>query len=245
MIKAIRMAAFGIWMYAYIFYLWPYYVRIKRYRKAGDIPAEIEAIRKYQYKWGSGVLRHFGVRLHVGGVENIPDCPVLFVSNHQSYADIPIVVASVNRQAGYVAKEELAKLPVYGKCIEAVRSVFIRRNDARASLRAIEAGIELLEKGYSLGIFPEGTRSRGPQMNEFKKGSLKLATKTGVPVVPIAISGSYRSFEEHGYPASTDVWIEILEPIGTKDLSREEAAELGAKVETIIRESLHELQALH
>jgi len=242
MMRTIRMITFGVWMYAYILYLWPYYRRIRKYRAAGDVPGEIEAIRQYQHKWGSGVLRHYGVRLHVKGVEKVPDRPVLFVSNHQSYADIPIVVAAVNRQAGYVAKEELEKLPIFGKCIEAVRSVFIKRNDARASLRAIEAGIELLERGFSLGIFPEGTRSKGPIMHEFKKGSLKLATKTGVPVVPMAISGSYRTFEEKGRPAPTDVQIEIMDPIYTETLSREQKAELGETVEEMIRAKLTELQ---
>jgi 1-acyl-sn-glycerol-3-phosphate acyltransferase len=243
MVKSIKMIGFALWMYVYIISLWPYYARIRKFNKSKDIAAEIDAIRRLQHTWGSGVLKHFGVRLHITGLENIPKGPILIVSNHQSYADIPIVTAVINRQAGFVAKAELARLPIFGKWIIAVRSVFIERNDARASLKAIEAGIALLEQGFSLGVFPEGTRSKGPQMGDFKKGSLKLATKTGVPVVPIAISGSFRSFEENGYPTPTEVHVCVMPAVETKNITKEDANNLTEKIEKMINDKLMELQS--
>ena len=86
-----------------------------------------------------------------------------------------------------MAKRSLGRIPVFGEWIRDIRSVFIDRDDARSSLKTMEEGIDLLKKGFSLVIYPEGTRSRGPELGEFKKGSLRLATKSGVPVVPVTL----------------------------------------------------------
>ena len=233
-----RQLKFGLWMYGFIFSMWSYYTRVNKYRKAGNISGEISAIRALQHTWGCGVLKKFGIVYHVTGLENIPEEPVLFVSNHQSYADIPLFVAAIDRQIGFIAKADLIKIPIFGSWIKAVRSVFIKRNDARAALKTMEAGAELLRKGFSLGIFPEGTRSRGPNMLEFKRGSLKLATKTGVPIVPVAISGSYKSFEVHGYPEPAEVTFTILPAFETRNLTKLEANNLAEKIEALIKTEL-------
>ena len=130
----------------------------------------------------------------------------------------------------------MAKLPSYGEWIIDIRSVFIEREDARASLRAIEEGINFLKQGFSLVIFPEGTRSRGGEMGEFKKGSLRLATKIGIPIVPVTIDGTYKAYEEKGYVQPATVSFKIHKAIETEGMNRKEAAELPAKVEQIIRE---------
>ena len=116
-----------------------------------------------------------------------------------------------------------------------IRSVFIERDDPRASLEAIKAGVDLIEKGFSLVIYPEGTRSKGPIPGPFMKGSLKLATKPGVPIVPVAINGAGLLFDDHipiikGGP----VRIEFLEPIPTKDLTTEEKEALPDRVHELI-----------
>lgn len=238
MSKIVRKINFGLWMYRFIFSMWPYYTRVNKFRTEGNIPAEIDAIRSLQHKWGCGVLEKFDIKLNISGLENIPSEPVVFVSNHQSYADIPIFVAAIDRQIGFITKAELVKIPIFGQWIKAVRSVFIKRNDARAAVRTIEAGVELLKQGFSLGVFPEGTRSRGPNMLKFKRGSLKIATKTGAPIVPVAISGSYKSFEQKGYPQATEVRFTVLPPIETKNLTKGEANNLTEKIEELIRRAL-------
>ena len=178
------------------------------------------------------------------GRENIPEEPCVIVANHQGYADIPILTQVMkHRQFGCVAKEELSKVPVFNRLITDVRSVYIKRNDARASLRAIETAIEHLELGFSMAIFPEGTRSQGPDMAEFKKGSLRLATKPGAPIVPVTISGSYKCFEEHKVVTGAEVDVYIHPPIYTKDMDRKEASNIAAVVEDIVRTKLVELQA--
>ncbi len=233
--KGLEKLKFALWMYGHIFRMWPYYSKVNKLRAEGNIPGEIDAIRDLQHKWGIGVLERFGVKLHVRGLEHIPQGPVLFVSNHQSYADIPIFVAAIDRQIAFFAKAELSQLPIFGSWIKAVRSILIKRKDARAALKAVETGGELLKQGFSIGIFPEGTRSRGPNMLEFKRGSLKIATRYQVPIVTVVIKGSYKSYEENGYPQPADVDIVILQAVETEGLTKAEAHGLAAKIEELIR----------
>ena len=167
----------------------------------------------------------------------------MMVGNHQGYADIFTYFSVFTKfQFSFVAKENLGNLPFYGKWIRRIRSVLIKRNDPRASLKAISEGIEYLKQGFSLVIFPEGTRSMGPDPGRFHKGSLKLATKPGVPIVPISINGSYKMFEEEGYLKGARIDVIVHEPIETKNLSRDEERELNDKVEKIIVDGVRELQ---
>lgn len=225
-------------------YLKPYKVGIEEAKAAGDTEKEREYILKATSTWGPMVLDMFGTKLTVQGLENLPDeGPVVFIGNHQGYADIFAYCAAFKKfQLGFIAKKELAKIPLYGEWIRRIRSVFIERDDARASLQAINKGIEYIEQGFSLVIFPEGTRSKGPQMGAFQKGAIKLATKPGVPIIPVSLNGSYTMFEEEGYLKAAKIDIIVHEPIETKGLSRQEEKELTAKVETIVLDGLKKLQ---
>lgn len=209
-------------------------------RAVGDLEKEREYILKATTAWGTFVMNVFKTTVNVHGEENIPtEGPVVYVSNHQSYADIPLCCMVLNKiQLGFIAKDGLQNLFLYGEWVENIRSVLIKREDPRASLRAIEDAIALINQGFSILIYPEGTRSKGAKMGDFKKGSLRLATKSGVPVVPITINGTWRIFEEKGYPQKTTVDITIHKAIETKDLSKVEASALAEKVEEIIKGGL-------
>lgn len=209
-------------------------------RAAGDLEREREFILKATNSWGTFVMDVFQTKVTIHGEENIPSVgPVVYVSNHQSYADIPLCCMVLNKiQVGFIAKDGLQNLFLYGEWVKNIRSVLIKREDSRASLRAIEEAIELIHNGFSMLVFPEGTRSKGPKMGEFKKGSLRLATKSGVPVVPITINGTWRIFEEKGYPQKAAVDITIHKAIETKNLSKVEASALSENVEKIIREGI-------
>ncbi len=213
-------------------------------RAAGDTEKEREYILKSTSLWGSKIMEMFGSSVNVRGLENLPDSgPVVMVGNHQGYADIFAYFAAFTKfQFGFVAKEALGKLPFYGKWIGKIRSVFIERGDHRASLKAINKGIEYIEQGFSLVIFPEGTRSKGPVPGPFQRGALKLATKPGVPIIPVSINGSYRMFEEEGRLKGAEIDILVHRPIETKGLSRAEEKALGEKVEKIVKDGVKELQ---
>ena len=243
--KLYKNICFAIWMYFNLRHLRPFHYRIKGFRESGDYVKEREQILNSTATWGRGIMKKYKIKLTITGLENIPDGPVVFVSNHQGYADIPVYGAAISmKQIGFVAKTSLGKIPVFGEWIRDIRSVLIERDDPRSSLKTIEQGIEFLNQGFSLVIFPEGTRSRGPEMGEFKKGSLRLATKPGIPVVPVTLSGTYHVFEEKGHVQSgAKVEFYIHPAIETKELSKLEANNLAEKVEEIIQTKLAELQA--
>ena len=209
-------------------------------KASGDKEEERKWISVSEVDWGRGLCKDVGVNIEVTGRENLPETgPVLYVANHQSYADIPIHCAVLDKfQFGFVAKKELADIPVYGNFIEEIRSVLIDRTNAKTSMKAIIQGISYLEDGFSLMIFPEGTRSKSSEMAEFHQGSLKLATKPEVPVVPITLDGSYKAYEETGKFSPCNVKYTIHEPIETKGMDRIEKAELAKRVEDIIRSAL-------
>ena len=193
--------------------------------------------------WGPMTMDMFGSRVEVEGLENLPEeGPVVIVGNHQGYADIAAYFAAFRKfQFAFVAKKELSKIPLYGVWMGRIRSVFIERNDPRASLEAIKAGAELIEKGFSLVIYPEGTRSKGPIPGPFMKGSLKLATKPGVPIVPVSMHGTYKMYEQTGVIRPATIRIIVHEPIETKGLSRQEERELNDRVEKIVKDGIREL----
>ena len=206
-------------------------------RGKGQFERERRMILLAESRWGKRLCESVGINIEVTGRENLPTKgPVLYVSNHQSYADIPVHCAVLDTiQFGFVAKKELRKLPVYGPFIEDIRSVLIDRTNAKTSMKAILEGISYINDGFSLLIFPEGTRSKGPEIGEFHAGSLKLATKPEVPVIPITMDGSYRAFEDNGMFKGCNVRYTIHKPIETKGMSRQEKANLAEEVEQIVR----------
>lgn len=182
-------------------------------------------------KWASRLLKLAGARVTISGLENIPsDKPVLFVSNHQGAFDIPLLLAHLGRPFGFIAKEELAKLPFVNFWMRCLRCVFITRGNPREAIKAINDGIALLKGGHSLMVFPEGTRSKTGDLLPFKPGSLRLATKSGVHVIPITINGSKNLMRPDSMiiqPASLHITVhpaimpEIVSSIETADLTEQ------------------------
>lgn len=177
--------------------------------------------------------------VNVHGLENTPEGPVLFVSNHQSNMDIAIICGFIDKPKGFIAKKELKKLPLINKWITLAGSIYLDRENPRKSMEGILEGIKTLKNGHSLVVFPEGTRSRGDKMGEFKSGSFKLATKSKVPIVPLTIDGTYRVMEANKIlikPSNINFYVH--KPIYTDKLSKEEIAKLPETVEHIIRSKL-------
>ncbi len=231
-------------IYAALRYLNKEKKNIAAAKAAEDYAKERVHIQSAENIWANKLMEAFGVEVVVHGEENLPaEGPVVFVPNHQGYADIIAccAVLSKNFQFGYVAKDELEKVPLYGEWIKRIRSVLIKRNDPRASLRAIEEGIDLIEKGFSMLIFPEGTRSKCAEMADFKRGAFKLATKPGVPVVPISLHGTYKLFEEQGVLRGDRIDIMIHPAMETKDLTKPQEKQFCVDVENIVRDGLEKL----
>ena len=118
------------------------------------------------------------------------DRPQILVANHSSWYDV-LALASVPGNAVFVAKKELAKIPVFGRALRECGHVFVDRGDRNAAVASMSAARDLLEKeSPTVIMFPEGTRSKSGDLQKFKKGAFVLAIQTGVDIVPAAIIGS-------------------------------------------------------
>ena len=181
-----------------------------------------------------------GVKVEVAGRENIPEGTVLFCANHQGLFDAGIMLAYMREPCGFVIKKEVEKIPLAASWLRYLGSVFIDRDSPRAAVEAINKAAENLKNGKSMVIFPEGTRSRTGEIGEFKNGAFKMAQKTGVPIVPVAISGTSDIWErEHKIRPGT-VKVSVLSPVYTNAMTREEFKTLGYVVrEMIVKEKMN------
>ena len=188
------------------------------------------------------VFRLTGSTLTVKGLENIPDMPVLYVGNHRSYFDIVTGYIVVPGQTGFIAKKEMEKIPLLREWMRNVNCLFLDRKDIKAGLKTILEGIEKVKGGSSIWIFPEGTRCKAKDPAEplpFKEGSLKIAEKSGCPVMPVAITGTAEILEKHfPFIRPSHVTIEFGKPFYIKELPAEDRKRAGAYSEARIREML-------
>ena len=208
---------------------------IKKYK--GQEEADKYA-QKTAYLWAKYTIKTIGIDLEVKGLENIPDEACVFIGNHTSILDIPIMFYKIDRLVGFVAKKEMLKAPVIGMWLEKAHCIPLDRENPREAIKTINYGVELLKKGYSLAIFPEGTRSKDGNIGEFKKGSLKLATKAKAPIVPIAIDRAYTSFEKDKKFKPSKIKVTFGNVISTAELTKEEEKTLNEDVRNIIKSYL-------
>jgi len=190
--------------------------------------------------WGKGLVSISGCTLEVEGRENIPhEGRVCFVSNHGSIFDVVLVLAYIGRPFGFIAKKELSYVPLLNIWILILGGLFIDRKNIRKALKTINLGIEKIQKGGRMLIFPEGTRSKGQGLLPFKSGAMKLATNSLAPIVPIAISGSYEVFEKNYRVHSGLVRVVFCPPVITADMSPDDRRhKLADQVRDIIKDNL-------
>jgi 1-acyl-sn-glycerol-3-phosphate acyltransferase len=181
------------------------------------------AIYRIGQGWGYFVIFCAGVRMTVEGRERIPTKEgVCLVSNHNSILDIVLILAAAGRPVGFLAKKELVWIPIMNVWILMLGGGYIDRGSPRKAMKTIEAGVKRLKKGSGILVFAEGTRSRGRGLLPFKPGSLKLATKAGVKIVPVAITGSYEVFEKTYRLHPGPVSVCFGEPIDPETLPQED-----------------------
>ena len=244
-LHVLRTIAMYIYMFGYMLLLYPVLRRAEKAQAAGDREAVRRTVVQYVPRWCRGLLRMAGVQLTVEGRENIPaGTPAVFVGNHRSYFDIPLMLVGLDSPHGILAKEELARIPLLSRWMNLLGCVYVRRDDVRGSLQALKDAAAVVQRGESFTIFPEGTRYKGEEggMGEFKAGAFRIAIKTGAPVVPVAISGARALYESHNYivyPGS--VRVVILPAIQTADMSKEEQRQLPEAVRQNILAALTRL----
>jgi len=221
-------------------YMWGYILSkanktftIDRLNKAGKNKEKLELIDRFILKCTKRLVKISGADVTVTGTENVPsDEPVLYVGNHQGNMDIPLLYSTAPQTMAFVAKKEMEKIPLLGYWMKERGCVFIDRENARISLKAINEAIQNLKLGHSMAVFPEGTRSKSSQVGDFKAGSLRIAIKSGVKVIPVSIKDSYKLIEKKGKNTPAKVSVHYSEPIDSKNFkdTNELAAEVLAQI---------------
>lgn len=183
-----------------------------------------------------------GAKVTVIGQENVPtDQAVLYIGNHRSFFDILLTYSRCPGLTGYIAKDGMKKVPLLSNWMKRLYCLFLNRDDLKEGLKTILVGISQIKNGISMCIFPEGTRNKDPNapMLPFKEGSLKMAEKTGCPIIPMAITNSAEIFENH-FPKirPCNVILEYGTPIYPKDLGKEDRKFLGAYSQKKIQDML-------
>lgn len=203
--------------------------------------------RDYSYlrmvQWGFRViLKMTGVQVTVIGEENVPDEPVLFIANHRSYFDILLTYSRCRRLTGYIAKKEMERYPLLSTWMKCVYCLFLDRHNMRESLKVILQAIDYVKNGISICIFPEGTRNKGEELSllPFKDGALKIAEKTGCPIIPISLNNTAAIFENHMPKIrKAHVVIEYGQPVYPKELDPDTRKHLGSYCQKIIQDTIN------
>lgn len=199
-------------------------------------------------KWAFGMIaRAGGAKVIAIGEDRIPkDTAVLYVGNHRSYYDVILTYLRVPRPTGYIAKKEIEKVPFLRNWMRNLHCLFLDRNDIKQGLKVILEAVDLVKKGISITIFPEGTRCKEPDtILPFHAGSFKIAEKGDVPIIPMSIVNSAALWEDH-MPTmkKATVIIEYCEPIYIKDLAKEDKKNIANYVSNIIMERYMENKKL-
>jgi len=142
--------------------------------------------------WARCLLWVSGVKVTVEGLDKIaPNGSYVFVSNHLSYMDTPVVLANIPVQFRFLAKRGLFQIPLLGTHLARAGHIPVPRDDARAAVKTLGKAAQVIrERGISLLIFPEGGRSQTGELDAFKEGAAYIAIRAGVPLVPIALKGT-------------------------------------------------------
>ena len=191
-----------------------------------------------------------GAKVTTIGEENVPkDEAVLYVANHRSMVDIVLTYSRCPGLTGFVAKDSIKKVPALRAWMKRLHCEFLNRDDIKEGLRSILSAIDKVKRGISIFIFPEGTRNRNKDDSSdilpFKDGSFKIAQKSGCKIIPVAITGTNRIFEDQfPWAKKGKVIIEYGTPITFKELSPEDQKHVGLYFQNQIQSMLIEHKKL-
>ena len=179
----------------------------------------------YSVQWGKTLGRLFGIKLKVVGKENFDsNKQYIFAPNHSSLIDFQVLLVAVNQYLVFVAKKELGRIPIFNAIIRTAGFVLVDRRNNKKAVKSLE-DLRLDMKKYprSVAIFPEGTRSKDGNLQDFKKGAAVFGIDTGMPIIPVAITGSYSWWNRSLFSKKSNT-INIIFgiPINTKNSSYED-----------------------
>lgn len=220
----------------------PWALKLERNRRNGKISEDEFYIQSFDLanSWSKQYLKIAAMQVEIIGEENIiKDRPCLFVSNHQSNFDIAVILRYLGTPIIFIAKNSLTKIPILSRLMKNMSTLFIDRNDIKASAKVMLKAMDYVKEGHSIFVYPEGTRGDSPEMSEFPSTAIKIATKTGVPICPITMSGTYDAMEgTNNIITPAKVRMYVHPPIETADLTKEQKKTLHKDVYEIVKSEL-------
>ncbi len=206
--------------------------------------------KRYKYSsriaktWGKNIVWASGSKVNVIYDDSLEDIEkikstgeaVILISNHQSNIDIPVLIGYFPMFFSFVAKKEMKKWPLIGRWMRSFDCIFLDRKNPRQGMKDMKEAIEKIKKGHSYVIFPEGSRSFNGEIQEFKKGSFKLATDTGAKIIPVTLIGTYsvQSRKSLRIKPNKNIKMVISKPVETINLSNDEKKVIDEKIRDII-----------
>jgi len=196
-------------------------------------------LHKIARLWGKSILFVSRVEMSVKGLSNIdPSAPYIYMPNHQSNFDIPVLLGHLAVQFRWLAKVELFKIPIFGHAMRKAGYISIDRNNRESAIKSLNAAANKIKSGVSVLIFPEGTRSRDGKIQPFKKGGFVMAIESGVPIVPVVITGTRSLMTKGKFRVNAGhVRMVIHKPIDTSAYTRETKEALMESVRRVICDS--------
>ena len=206
------------------------------FSQKGDFPHIVARL------WGRLILFASRIKVTVKGISNIdPSKSYIFMPNHQSNFDIPVLLGCLPAQFRWLAKAELFKIPLFGRAMRGCGYISIDRSNRKSAFKSLQKAAETIRNGASVLIFPEGTRSLDGKIRSFKKGGFVLTVDSGVSIIPVILHGTWSIM-----PKSTlrimpgKVTLDILEPIETAEYTRKTKDDLMVHARDIICKSFYE-----
>jgi len=199
-------------------------------------------VHKIARIWARGILFVSRIKVTINGLTNIdPTHSYVYMSNHQSNFDIPVLLAHLPVQFRWLAKAELFKIPIFGRAMRGAGYVKIDRFNQQSAFESISEAAGKMKNGVSVMIFPEGTRSRDGNIKDFKKGGFIMAVDAGVPIVPLVLKGTWSIMDKSSMRINTgEVSLNIGAPVATTAYTRENKDELMQSVRAVICEGFEE-----
>jgi len=182
--------------------------------------------------WARVILWLSRVKVCARGCEHVDDrIPRIYMTNHQSYFDILALLAYLPVDFKFLMKQELMRIPLFGFAMKRAGYIGIERNDPRKAVKSMQHAAERIRNGASVLIFPEGTRSVGGRLQEFKRGGFKLALKSGCDIIPVVIKGSRHIMPKGSFTIRRGRFtLSVGEPIRVGDYTGKDIKALMARV---------------
>lgn len=207
-------------------------------------PIKQRLLQPLVHFWGKSSLKIMGIPVKVSGMENLEELDkAVLVINHTSAVDIPLILGYLPLRVGFLAKKQVMYIPLIGQIFLLMGHVVIDRSNARKALKSIKRCIKAYNRGISIALFPEGTRTPDGRVQPFKAGSLRIPVEAEAQVVPVSIYGGHRVMRKndltmHKHP----VYLHVGKPISAEGVTKKEFRSFVEKLEERVRTNTEQLR---